>query len=186
MIAFIKHQNLYTIRTDGKGLKLIARDVAFAAWSPDGSRLAYTHAGLYVVNADGSDAHKIAASGEGMAWSPDGRQIVYRKRIGFGYLSRLVIINADGSGEPVPLTSGAYSDNNPAWSPDGRIFFSRRSDVGEIDSINPDGSGLETVTAATGAADFSLSPDGKWLLVCDARSGGLVRMLASCSASRGC
>jgi Tol biopolymer transport system component len=114
----------------------------------------------------------------GLAWSPDGSQIVFS--FPGGYTSNLDVVNVNGSGRK-HLTPRWFYDTNPVWSPQGRIYFNRLDDAwfGEVASINPDGSGLEYVTAATQGAGFSLSPDGRWLLLWDSRSGGCVRMAAS-------
>ncbi len=204
-IAFVKNGALYTIGSNGKGLRRIADDAGLGgvAWSPDGEQIAYGAAkGLYVVNADGSGQRKVtsasvggpglgAGPGAGVAWSPDGRQLVYGTP--GGYVSRLEIVNVDGTGRRelpglVAPGSGIGYDANPAWSPSGRIFFSRfgspRSGMGEICSVNPDGSGLELVTATEGFNSnisnfFSLSPDGRWLLFWQERSRHLVRMAAN-------
>lgn len=81
-----------------------------AAWSPDGTRIAYELHGLsstdiYVINVDGTGAVRLTNE-PGFdhiepAWSPDGLQIVFR--LGFWLeldptLSGLYVMNADGSG----------------------------------------------------------------------------------------
>jgi Tol biopolymer transport system component len=129
--------------------------------------------------------------GGGIAWSPDGSQLVFSTP--GGYFAKLDIVNADGTGRRelpglIDPDSGIGYDANPAWSPSGRIFFSRfgspRSGMGEICSVNPDGSGLELVTATEGFNSnisnfFSLSPDGRWLLFWQERSRRLVRLAAN-------
>jgi hypothetical protein len=65
----------------------------------------------------------------------------------------------------VALTSGAGTDNHPAWSPDGSklAFTSDRSGTDNIWVINRDGSGLKQLTTFTGyqsASYPSFSPDG--------------------------
>jgi WD40-like Beta Propeller Repeat len=80
-IAFIRGMELCTIRPDGSELKRIARHALGAAWSPDGTQLAYGGMnGVYVVKADGSGPHQVASTHggvEGIAWTPDGGQIVF-------------------------------------------------------------------------------------------------------------
>jgi len=174
------------------------------AWSPNGQQIAYgTANGLFVADADGSERRQVTSGslgpgpdlgsglGAGVAWSPDGRQLVFGTP--GGYVSKLEIVNVDGTGRrEVPgLVDREYGigyDANPAWSPSGRIFFSRfgfpRSGMGEICSVNPDGSGLELVTATEGFNSnvsnfFSLSPDGRWLLFWQERSRRLVRLAAN-------
>jgi Tol biopolymer transport system component len=204
-IAFVKNGALYTIDSDGTRLRRIAEHLAWGgvAWSPNGEQIAYgTAKGLFVVNADGSEPRKVAADdpgdrvpwdhpGGGIAWSPDGSQLVFSTP--GGYFAKLDIVNADGTGRrelPGLIDHDSFLgyDANPAWSPDGRIFFSRfgypRSGMGEICSVNPDGTGLELVTATEGYNSnvsnfFSLSPDGRWLLFLQERSRRLVRLAAN-------
>jgi Tol biopolymer transport system component len=145
---------------------------------------------VFVVQADGSGQRQVVADMvlHGLAWSPDGRQLVFSNEN--NQEKNLVIVEVDGSGRKA-LTSPSrrFWDTGPVWSPDGRIFFTRtdrHANIGEIASIAPDGSGLETVTAAETNSSgswvrnsFSLSPDGKWLLLCDSRAGSWVRMAAN-------
>lgn len=184
-IAFIKDRDLYTIWTNGASLRRIAEDVLCTAWSPDGDRIACGSGnGLFVLKADGSDSRRVATGrvGGGVAWSPDGGQIVFGAP--GGYFAKLEIVNADGSGRR-DVTSfppgGAVLDVDPAWSPTGRIFFGRldKNGIGEISAVNPDGSDLGVVTAAGPLPRFSLSPDGKWLLIWERRSLRCVRMEAN-------
>ena len=103
-----------------------------AEWSPDGSKVAYTHGpgsspGVFIVNADGSSANPTtlaaegsgpAASDSGPSFSPDGTKVAY------AHNEQIYIINADGSGGPQPL-AGA-TGHSPVWSPDGsRIAYDR-------------------------------------------------------------
>ena len=63
-----------------------------------------------------------------LTFSPDGSRVAFALHatvadVGSYPPSDLYLVDA-GPGEPVPITSGAWSDRSPAWSPDGsRIAF---------------------------------------------------------------
>jgi Tol biopolymer transport system component len=138
-----------------------------AAWSPDGSRIAWfdfaegTIAGaghinvLSFINPDGSGLREGVARLTGtfgataLVWSPDGSRLAYWTTSGLDDgPGQIFVINADGSG----LRQITHRGDNrwPTWSPDGtRIAFVRDgalftmaadgSDVEQIEGVFPDG-----------------------------------------------
>lgn len=55
------------------------------AWSPDGTRLAFSlqsGGGLFIVGVDGSGLTELVPDGENPAWSPDGSRISFQRRAG--------------------------------------------------------------------------------------------------------
>ncbi|HXE44352.1 MAG TPA: hypothetical protein VN635_04060 [Conexibacter sp.] len=90
-IAFCRRSGIYRIRPDGSGLRRVVANGKTPAWSPHGSRLAFTrdeidrrgrivtHAGLFSVDIAGSRLRALARLNGGkaldIAWSPNGRQV---------------------------------------------------------------------------------------------------------------
>jgi Tol biopolymer transport system component len=126
-----KAKALYLANADGSDLRLV--DHIFAsqwpvwnpglsvgtAWSPDGTRLAYTtfsgpepdHLELQVwtVSVDGSapslvTSHCCVSDGGAPVWSPDGSQIAFENEYGGSQPLPIphhdLVVNADGSGDP--------------------------------------------------------------------------------------
>jgi Tol biopolymer transport system component len=189
---------LYVVGPRGMGLRRLMTGWA-AAFSPDGSKIAYVGNGLQIMNADGSDKRRLvdASTRTTVSWSPDGKRIVFVSEglIDDSDEGELFVVNADGSGVR-RLSPERVFGKDPVWAPDGRIYFDtsnlhQTADVsspdfgrdvhgaGEICSIDPDGSDLEVVTAVPTPTSFSLSPDGTWLLIWDSSADRLVRLLAS-------
>jgi Tol biopolymer transport system component len=153
--------------------------VLAAAWSPEGSRLAYIleepgpRYAIVVADADGSNAMTIVdEEGTGavgpdlidLSWSPDGSQIAYSGRVVEDGVARrtILIVDADGNGEPTALDGHWES---VSWSPDGeRLLISGFPGVERpfhVYTVRPDGSGLIRLPSDVPGPHRALwSPDG--------------------------
>ncbi len=152
---------------------------AQAAWSPDGSRMAFRvgTAGtsdvlqIAVMNADGS-GRTVVTSGDQHStqpsWSPDGRRIVFRRSVpGVNLSGDVWVMDASGS-SPQPLLALPGDERYPSLSPDGTgLSLTTRPSAGddvEIAVANADGSGPAVVTDnAIFDSAPSWSPDGQRL-----------------------
>lgn len=163
--------DIYRVRLNDAAPVQLTADPAWEgdpAWSPDGSRIAFTSTRggqreIWLMNADGSGQTRLTREPfEGIApsWSPDGTRIVFANPGGY---SHLYVVSTDGSGL-YQLTAGSTHDLSPAWSPDGtRIAFARN---GALHSIHLDGTGLVRLTGES-SSDVddrpAWAPDGRSL-----------------------
>ena len=159
---------------------------AFGAWSPDGTKIAFSRVvfgggryDLYVINADGTNLRQLTNTPEfdetRPRWSPDGTQLVY------GYDNLAVVFNNSPTfADPscgiyvLNLASGAtrriFKQPKPEgadWSPDGTQIV-----CGGLDStfrrglffVSLDGTLLDYITHPDILNGVKLSPDGKKLV----------------------
>ncbi|MBV6396546.1 MAG: Protein TolB [Anaerolineales bacterium] len=153
------------------------------AWSPDGTRIAFTspclrrddtfkNSSIYVMNADGSDIQPLVSETGGNfdpAWSPDGNRLAF---VGFrNGRSQLFLYDfASGALTPLPnFSSDVVEVRYPAWSPFGNqiAFTARRFSVYQIWVMADNGQGQQQV-ARSGQEYWDVhpawSPDGETLL----------------------
>jgi tricorn protease len=106
-------------------------------FSPEGTKLAFRRGRgqLVVSDADGKSA-KVVFSALGVGepvWSPDGRYLALSRDDEL-FNSEVVIVAADGSGEPLNVSRHPRNDRSPAWSPDGtKLFFASERNGREFD-----------------------------------------------------
>jgi TolB protein len=160
--------DIYVVASDGTGLAQVTDDPGVeehASWSPDGERIVYDagsqvapDTSIYVMNADGSAKARLT-KGYHPHWSPDGKRIAFVRYFADARGEDIYVMNADGSGvrRVVSLTP---DDTDPSWLPDGRILFTRSTDVF---AVRLDGRGMVRLTKAAQVEDSAASPDGKML-----------------------
>jgi dipeptidyl aminopeptidase/acylaminoacyl peptidase len=115
-----------------------------------------------------SDVVRLAAAGDPRL-SPDGETVAYvRSWIDpdeMAYRSAIELVPVDGSAPPRQVTSGAYRDAEPRWSPDGRwlAFTSARGeDPAQLFVLPADGPGepRRLTDRDEAVRDVAWSPDG--------------------------
>jgi len=186
-IAFVRQgssgADIFLVNEDGSNVVNLTNtqgDDFRPAWSPDGSRLAYTclrqpdgslgsPQRLCVRNADGTGfavLSKTLAEDVHPAWSRDGSQIAFAT-FSPGSQSILSIMNADGTGRfPIQTFSGAA---NPDWSPDGwTLVFDLANSIWTYNRLTQLG-----LRRTNGTSDFRprYSPDGSKIVFESTRDG---------------
>jgi len=102
------------------------------------------------------------------SFSPDGSKIVYSQSN--GAIEEIWIMNFDGTNKSPLVQNGASINARPRFSPSGdKISFYSTLWKSGIDSIqiytiNPDGSGLDTLTTSGVNYDPAWSPDGQQII----------------------
>jgi serine/threonine protein kinase len=181
---------LFVMGRTGDSVRRLTRGGFQPAWFPDGQRLVYASldvsspyarggglSELWTVDLGGGEPRRVLA-GDAVQprVSPDGRRIAFwampATADGRGFASAdrdIWTVAADGS-DPRRMTSGAATDWNPVWAPDGRwlYFLSNRAGTMNLWRVSADHSTGATPTppvAVTVPAGqirhFSLSQDGR-------------------------
>lgn len=160
---------IWVMRADGSDARSLGvSSYGPAAWSPDGSRLAYMafDRRFWTVKPDGTGAAPLSrepTGGNRPSWSPDGRHIAF----GTWTDGALYLLNvADGTVTRLTATTG--SDECPSWSPDAStIFFhAQTGDQADVYAIASDGTNRRRITH-TPRNEFcpAVSPDGRHVAV---------------------
>lgn len=146
------------------------------AWSPDGTRLAFTsdrdgQFDIWAIDADSGNLRRLTTEGDRNrwpVWSPDGSQIAFLShRVGEDQIAatEIWVIRCDGA-QPRQITthSGVDFTSAPSWSPDGtQLVYSGNLPNGDaaLFITHVDGSGTRQVSPeGIQAFDPSWSPDG--------------------------
>ena len=173
---------IWAIDPDGSDLvQLTTGSSGFPAWSPDGSRLAFTQRqsdGTFQIvstKPDGTDL-KVLTKGPGAdnaSWFPDGSLIVFQRQSGPpsdpDFHTTLWWMNADGS-NPQQVGDPDAFDVEPKISPNGseilfaRLTFPNSSQRQQL-VIRSIATGEERVLAAGMSIEHpAWSPDGRWIV----------------------
>ncbi len=163
------------INNDGTGLQQLTNIQSLntaPAWSPDGSKIAFSSnrtglSQIFTMNADGSNQTQISsgvANDTEPAWSPDGTQIAFRRTlVSLNARSDIWKFNANGSGETALTVTQTANEGRPTWSPNGAMvaFYTDRDGNFEIYKMTSAGATPTRLTNHPAAdANPSWSPDG--------------------------
>ena len=186
--------DIFAVDRSGMNMKRLTTDPgqeSNPAWSPVGSRIAYSQSSvpgrsdIWIMNEDGSGAINLTADMPavadrgGASWSPDGSRIAFRE-LKFNMFSgesetRIYTMRADGSDKrEITMTTTGF-DGSPSWSPNGAtLAFARYYDAnGEQDiTLVPSNGGTPQRIRLPGRQSMpAWSPDGQFIAFVQEDSG---------------
>lgn len=136
------------------------------AWSPDGTRIAFSFlenreqgtsaARLWLMDADGSDRRMIVGddTAAAPAWAPGGGEIAFTDSIGVS------VVSVEGGDVRAATLEPAFPGSLD-WSPDGTLLAVSGDDG--IYTVRADGSGSRRLTTEHFDREVAWSPDGNQL-----------------------
>ncbi len=133
-IAFVRveDKNLYTIRSDGTGLRQVTTDTDYeqlVAWSPDGTNLYYTtpRSGQQLLGSIDLASGEVSTStldigGKGVSasLSADGAWLAYVDKVPGKMGGGVYVAHTDGTDKRLLVQLEHWNVSNPVWSPDGQ------------------------------------------------------------------
>ena len=143
------------------------------SWSPDGTRIAYvTTNEVRVIRLGETTETTIWRAPAGMyptmpTWSPDGTRIAFvRAPENVNDITRVFVINADGTGESEAITLRSYPYLQIDWSPDGSTLLYSDQDPEQPSAVytTPAAGGIVTRVASApnrGYRNATYLPDGR-------------------------
>jgi Tol biopolymer transport system component len=181
LFSGFRSSDIYSMRADGTDRRRLTQSSAeeyAPAWSPGGTRIAYTRGfegDVMVMNADGSNKRRLVPDAAAPSWSPHGAFVAFTRTRTTPFpggdgreVTTIFTRPADGSATATRVLTPEF-DGDVDASPDGtRIAYTgiRPYGTSGVYLADPDG-GNETFLHTGEGPDWS--PDGTRILL---RSGG--------------
>jgi Tol biopolymer transport system component len=180
----------WLVNADGTNRHLLVNDGpnysdGQASWSPDGSRIIFfrcnnpkEECSIYTIKPTGRGLTQITQPSQNAKqnnsdvkpeFSPDGNTISFSSFHRGGVQNGIYLMSAHGTGIHL-ITPTGLEAVNADWAPDGSkiVFYTHCCDpqTSTIDTMNPDGSGITTLTSPGTSHDGnpSYSPQGDMIV----------------------